>query len=91
MSKILACFLSVLFVVCFLPHICQAGHSGRLNGPTPDHTLMGFLEQGVWYFLCTAPAYPVRIGPHYQTYGPPPPPCPAPPCAFPPPVKRRGK
>jgi hypothetical protein len=91
MSKILACFLSALFAMCLTPPICQGGPSGRMNAPALDHTLMGFKEQGAWYFLCTAPAYPVRIGPSYQTYGPPPPPCPAPPCAFPPPVTRMGK
>jgi hypothetical protein len=35
--------------------------------------MMGFKNQGVWYFLCTAPAFPVRIAPHYFQFGPPPP------------------
>lgn len=44
--------------------------------PAPlDPVLMGFKEEGVWYFLCEAPAYLHRIPPHFQTYGPPPPPC----------------
>ena len=49
------------------------GHSGKM--PPLDVTLMGFLEQGVWYFPCFAPMYPHRIPPHYLVYGPPPPPC----------------
>ncbi|MGO9119080.1 MAG: hypothetical protein ACLQPD_15910 [Desulfomonilaceae bacterium] len=48
-----------------------------------DRTLMGFKEQGVWYFLCIAPEHPSRISPNYQTYGPPAPPCPPPPCLVP--------
>lgn len=50
---------------------------GHRHAQTPplDYTLMGFKEQGAWYFPCVAPEFPKRIPPHYQTYGPPPPPC----------------
>ncbi len=91
MSKILVCLLIALSAICCSPLICQGGGSGKGGLPPLDYSLMGFKDQGVWYFLCTAPAYPVRIGPHFQTYGPPPPPCPVPPCAFPPPPKRTMK
>jgi len=40
-----------------------------------DASLMAFKNQGVWYDLCEAPAFAVRIPPHYATYGPPPVPC----------------
>lgn len=61
---------------------CMAGGPGKhLQGPPLDHTLMGFKEQGVWYFPCVAPEHHPRIPPHYATYGPPPPPYCAPPCA----------
>jgi len=54
-----------------------------------DYTLMGFKESGVWYFLCTAPQYPVRTVPSYVTYGPPPPCMPPAACAPQPNGKRR--
>lgn len=59
-----------------------------MQTPPLDYTLMGFKEQGAWYFPCVAPEFPKRIPPHYQTYGPPPPPCSGGHCApiAPPPV-----
>lgn len=57
------------------------GNGPYQQGPELDHTLMGFKEQGAWYFPCVAPQYPVRFGPAYVTYGPPPPPCGPVPCA----------
>jgi hypothetical protein len=36
---------------------------------------MAFKDQGVWYFPCAAPAFPLRIGFHALSYGPPPPYC----------------
>jgi hypothetical protein len=42
-------------------------------GPAPDLELMAFKDQGVWYFPCAAPAFPVRIGFQELSYGPPPP------------------
>jgi len=56
-----------------------AGNAVRPNFPPLDPTLMGFKDQGIWYFLCTAPVFCERIPAHYLTYGPPPPQCP-PPC-----------
>lgn len=43
------------------------------HAPVPDLELMAFKDQGVWYFLCSAPAFPVRVDFHALTYGPPPP------------------
>jgi hypothetical protein len=58
--------------------VCLAGgpggHGAAMQGPPLDYTLMGFKDQGVWYFPCSAPEFPKRIPPHYQSYGPPPPP-----------------
>ena len=65
-------FLTVLLAVQ-LPSACLAGAWPNRNSPPLDQTLMGFKDQGVWYFLCIAPEFPIRIGPSYQTYGPPPP------------------
>ena len=48
-----------------------------------DITLMAFKEQGVWYDLCEAPAFLVRIPPYYATFGPPPSYCPPPLCGPP--------
>jgi hypothetical protein len=48
--------------------------------PPADLSLMAFKEQGIWYFLCSAPEFPYRIPLHYLTYGPPPPQCVPPPC-----------
>jgi hypothetical protein len=65
--------------------VCLAGgpggHGGAMQGPPLDYTLMGFKDQGVWYFPCSAPEFPKRIPPHYQSYGPPPPPYCGVPCA----------
>lgn len=74
-----------ILTVLFMAPVSSAGGpgSGRhsLQNPALDYTLMGFKDQGAWYFPCVAPEFPVRIGPHYQTYGPPPPPCCAGHCA----------
>lgn len=73
-------FLTVFMMVTVA--VCRAGGSGRYTQSPPlDHSLMGFKEQGVWYFPCAAPEHQPRIPPHYATYGPPPPPYCAPPCA----------
>jgi hypothetical protein len=66
-----------------LSGVSFAGGGAGGYGPPLDQELMGFKEHGAWYFLCTAPAYPYRIGPHYRTYGPPPPPCGPVPWAYP--------
>ena len=63
----------------------EEGVKGAYYGPPLDETLMAFVDQGVWYYLCTAPVYPCRIAPRYLTYGPPPPPCCPVPYAPPPP------
>jgi hypothetical protein len=65
--------------------VCLSGgpgsHGPAMQGPPLDYTLMGFKDQGVWYFPCSAPEFPKRIPPHYQSYGPPPPPYCGVPCA----------
>ncbi len=66
-------------MVLLSPMLSTAGGNPVVAGPMLDETLMGMKEQGVWYFLCTAPAYPYRIPPHFMTFGPPPPPCVEPP------------
>jgi len=80
--------LVLLFVVAalILPvcHAVAGGTPPPAQYPPLDYTLMAFKEQGVWYFPCVAPMYPVRIPPHYLTFGPPPPPCPPPPMCLPP-------
>jgi len=62
----------VLATSC-LPTDSLAGGRGPRGSARLDDTLMGFKEQGIWYFLCTAPVFDQRIPPHYLTYGPPPP------------------
>ncbi|MBI5250020.1 MAG: hypothetical protein HY912_11045 [Desulfomonile tiedjei] len=71
--------LGILIGVAQISAVCAGG--GSRKEPPLDNVLMGMKEQGVWYFLCTAPAFPHRIAPHYATYGPPPPPCGPVPCA----------
>ncbi|MBI5570253.1 MAG: hypothetical protein HY914_09940 [Desulfomonile tiedjei] len=82
MRKVLALVLLVAAVVLTeFPAAVQAGPAGRAMGPPLDYTLMGFKNQGVWYFLCEAPVVVYRVPPHYLTYAPPPPcygPVPAP-------------
>lgn len=74
-------FIGVIVIsFCFLQTPANAGGTPHLAGPALDYTLMGFKEQGVWYFLCCAPTYGCRIPPHYLTIGPPPPPYCPPPC-----------
>lgn len=58
---------------------CYGQQPHWASAPPLDVALRGFKDQGVWYFLCTAPYYEVRIPPHYLVYGPPPPYCPPPP------------
>lgn len=73
-----------VFVLLIGVLLCSSVYAGGTAGgkePPLDPVLMGMKEQGVWYFLCAAPAYPHRIPPHYATYGPPPPPCGPMPCA----------
>jgi hypothetical protein len=75
---------AALIIFCFGIALSFAGGYGDYRrGPELDHTLMGMKEQGVWYFPCVAPQYPVKIGPSYVSYGPPPPcaPIPGPPVA----------
>lgn len=81
MKQIILRVISVLvFIIFSVPMESTAGGTtGRGSAPL-DETLMSFKEQGVWYFLCTAPVFNCRIPPHYLTYGPPPPEyCPPPP------------
>lgn len=80
--------LVFLAVVSVFPGVSWSGGPGTMRPAPLDPVLMGFKEQGVWYFLCTAPEYCYRIPPHFQTYGPPPPPCcPVPLIPVPPPRK----
>lgn len=73
--------LVAMLGVTQLPTVSSAGGPGPPHyGPPLDGSLMAHKEQGVWYFLCTAPHYPYRIPPHYLVYGPPPPACAPPPC-----------
>ncbi|MGC8660066.1 MAG: hypothetical protein ACP5U1_13435 [Desulfomonilaceae bacterium] len=85
MLSILAVMFALMSPLCFAGG--PGGQGGAMQGPPLDYTLMGFKEQGAWYFLCTAPEYCKRIPPHYQTYGPPPPYCGVP-CAAAPIVKK---
>ncbi|AFM27098.1 hypothetical protein [Desulfomonile tiedjei] len=79
MSKIVVLFTAICIVAASF--LAYAGGNSRVHQPPLDVSLMAFKEQGAWYFLCTAPAFPYRIPPHYATYGPPPPPCGPVPCA----------
>jgi hypothetical protein len=73
--------ITLLISFFAIASIYAGGHDPYRQRPELDYSLMGFKEQGVWYFPCVAPQYPVKIGPSYVTYGPPPPPCaPAPTC-----------
>jgi hypothetical protein len=83
MTRFLATLLAVTFMLGSVMVVaCIAGGPGPgMQGPALDYTLMGMKEQGVWYFPCCAPEYTKRIAPHYQTYGPPPPPYCGVPCA----------
>ncbi len=83
-------FVAAIFAAP-LPSLGETKGAANGNAFPLDQTLMGFKEQGVWYFLCIAPEYPIRIGPQYATYGPPPPPCPPPLCLAPvkPPKSRK--
>jgi len=70
----------IIFVVSFtsiasaLAGPAAVPHAVKPAAPL-DASLMAFKEHGVWYDLCEAPAFLVRIPPHYATYGPPPVPC----------------
>ena len=78
-KKLILCIMVAAFVLTLLPLVtCAQPRVRKGNEPPLDVSLMAFKDQGVWYFLCDAPAYPVRIGPHYLMYGPPPPYCPPP-------------
>lgn len=78
-NKLILFIIIAALVITVLPLLAWAEtKADREKNPPLDVSLMGFKDQGVWYFLCEAPAYPVRIGPHYLTYGPPPPCCPPP-------------
>ena len=77
-----------MLIVTQFPVLSNAGGPVGVYGPPLDQSLMGFKEQGVWYFPCVAPAYPYRIAPQYATFGPPPPPCGPVPCAPPMPPRK---
>jgi hypothetical protein len=85
-------FLLGLWILALLT-VSLAAFAGGTTGspklPPLDDTQMAFKEQGVWYFLCTAPVFCDRIPPHYLTYGPPPAQCPPPPCFPAMPAKRK--
>ncbi len=83
MRRNIIIFVFVAAALAALPSAHVWAKDGPSNMPPLDQTLMGFKEQGVWYFLCIAPEHPSRISPNYQTYGPPAPPCPPPPCFVP--------
>jgi hypothetical protein len=89
MKRILALMVVVAFVIsCLWIESGFAGGGGSYKqSPELDYSLMGFKEQGVWYFPCVAPQYPVKTAPCYVTYGPPPPCAPPAPCAPPIPAK----
>jgi len=74
-------FISIIIAFWSIAPAAQAGGSLARRGPALDYTLMAFKEQGIWYFLCCAPEYGLRIPPHYLTFGPPPPHYCPPPCA----------
>ena len=85
--------ISFILMICLLmmvPNVPEAG--GARPGCAPpqlDTSLMGFKEQGVWYFPCVAPVYLYRIPPHVLTVAPPPVPCGPVPCVPAPPRKIR--
>lgn len=80
-SRFLGGIVAVVILGAHISAACAGGpYSGKPAAPL-DVSLMAFKEQGVWYDLCEAPAFHVRIPPHYATYGPPPVPC-CPPPAF---------
>lgn len=83
MKLIFALVGIVVFVISILSVApgFAAGYGSNGQSPELDYSLMGFKEQGVWYFPCVAPQYPVKIAPCYVTYGPPPPCMPSAPCA----------
>jgi hypothetical protein len=75
----------VVLMAVGLALICCA-HASFAGGTSPAHALyppqppldpvlMGFKDQGVWYFPCVAPVNLYRVPPHYLTFAPPPPPC----------------
>jgi hypothetical protein len=74
----LACIITMCSV---LNGPVWGGFVPRVPAAPLDQSLMAFKEQGVWYYLCSAPVYPCRIPPHYLTFGPPPPHYCPPPCA----------
>ncbi len=80
-ARVTAIIIFAVIVLTQFAPTCGAGAPAGAYGPPLDESLMAFKEQGVWYFLCIAPAYPYRIAPQYATYGPPPPPCGPVPCA----------
>lgn len=83
---ILALFAVFVFGTA-TPEISFAGGTPLHYAAPVDPVLTGFKEQGVWYFLCTAPVYQYRVPPHYTSYAPLPQPCPVP---VGPPVPARG-
>ncbi|MGO8821656.1 MAG: hypothetical protein ACLQO6_10570 [Desulfomonilaceae bacterium] len=96
MTRLISILLAmIVFVGLTMVAVSFAGGSGgpggAMQGPPLDYTLMGFKDEGVWYFPCCAPEFTHRIPPHYQTYGPPPPPycgVPGAPCAPPPMIRK---
>ena len=73
--RIVVAVVAVLGMALYVP-AASAGGPYSNKPPAPlDESLMAFKEHGVWYDFCEAPAFAVRIPPHYATYGPPPPPC----------------
>ncbi|MGC8908872.1 MAG: hypothetical protein ACP5M0_15735 [Desulfomonilaceae bacterium] len=67
--------LGAAAAIAFAASVYAGGPCNGKPAAPLDASLMAFKEQGVWYDLCEAPAYLVRIPPHYATYGPPPIPC----------------
>lgn len=90
--KGVCCGLLAAICIIGVAGLAHAGDQLHRAGAYPplDPTLMGFKDQGVWYFLCAAPIHIERIPPHYLTYGPPPVPYCPPPAPCPPqvPVKQ---
>jgi hypothetical protein len=81
-------FANIIIIVLFISISAIASsfageYGSNRQSPELDYSLMGFKEQGVWYFPCVAPQYPVKIAPCYVSYGPPPPCMPPAPCAPP--------
>lgn len=81
-SKVFRFVLALVLALILAPLSSYSG-GPRQTLPPLDHSLTAFKEIGVWYFLCVAPTYHHRIPPHFETYGPPPPPCYPMPCAPP--------